>query len=170
MRVFSRAITISMTDLMCCSFGAAFLLVLIISAANPEQKGAPRNSKSSVMVRCYHLKGPKAEIRLEYRSPGQVTWQQAEGLSLNGIAFSASAERSSGAEALIVLFDPAEGLWEFRASVVGFPQDGAPWEQLTLAFEVSGDRLTTAIHDEPDQLVVWPGDRTPAVGVRVVAE
>jgi hypothetical protein len=122
------------------------------------------------MIRCYHLKGPKAEIRLEYRSPGQVTWQRADGPSLNGFGFSASAEKTSGAESVVVLFEPADGLWEFRASVVGFPQDGAPLEALALAFEASGDRLTPVIYDDADHLVLWPGDRTPAIRVRVLSE
>jgi hypothetical protein len=168
MRVFSRAIAISMTDLMCCSFGSAFLLLLIVSSASPERRGAPRITTSSLMVRCFHWNGPKAEVRIEYLRPGEAQWRRAESLYPSGFAFSASAESTSGAEALAVLFAPSPGVWEFRARVVALARDSVPGEPLTLRFESSGDRQPLV--EYADRVVKWPGNRTSPISVNVVAE
>lgn len=157
-------------DLMCCSFGGALLLFLLMASANPEPLERAQRNRMMV-VRCVHQGGPKPEIRLECRRPGRVTWQRLDRLSqqesgLKVFFYSAPAEKEGGGDSFALIFQPAVGTWEFRAFLHGFPKD-QPVGPVLLQIEVDGDDIDTHtdIGDRP--VPIWPGQYSPVVRATV---
>lgn len=157
-------------DLMCCSFGGALLLFLLMASAQSEPPERARRNPMMV-VRCAHQKGPKPEIRLECRRPGRVIWERLDRLSqqegdVKVFFFWAPAEKEGGGDSFALIFQPAAGTWEFRAFLLGFPQD-QPVGPVALQIEVDGDDIDTHT-DIGDWLPpIWPGQYSPVVRATV---
>jgi len=161
-------------DLTCCGFGCALLLLLLVAAFNPEPvRSSPRNA--ATVVHCYRDvrnagPGPKPEIRIECRRPGRQDWERIDQIAAANPAapeafeFTAPAETGGGSESFVIFYAPRDGLWAFRAHLVGFPKN-QPVGPVPLKFEVLGE----GVHqNEPQQQSpVWPGEYTKAVEVVV---
>jgi len=159
---------LSFLDLMCNSLGSAMLLLLLIASAGSQPETGQRNPM--MLVRCYTEKGPRPEIRIEVKRPGRQNWERSKQIE-KAFEFSATAEPTSGAESFVVIYDPAEGDWQFRAWVVSFAKD-APPGPIELKFSAEGDGVTLTPEIDAASRMVWPGDATPParVVVRPVAE
>jgi hypothetical protein len=158
-------------DLTCCGFGCALLLLLLVAAANPEPpKSSPRNAV--MLLRCEHRSGPKPEIRIECRRPGRYDWERVDRFPASNppeaFEFTAPAEKDGGGESFVVFYNPKDGLWTFRAHLVGFPKD-RPVGPVELAFAVEGEGVEL-IASKPPPALVWPGEFTPPVDVLISRE
>jgi len=115
---------ISFLDLMCCGFSGAVLLFLIVASARPQVGEAGQ----LILIRCQHLSGPRAEVGIEFRPPGESRWyvstEPPEGADV--VQFAAVSDPQSGAESFMLLSRPAAGRWEFRTFPVDFPHLAAP--------------------------------------------
>ena len=116
-------------DLMCCGFGGAVLMFLIVASAKPES----HPTDQLLVVRCRevlsglgrseHLARRRAEVGLEYRRVGEPSWQRLSPRenSLERWAFIATSGHASGSETVAVWRQPPQGNWEFRPYLVDFP-------------------------------------------------
>lgn len=162
---------LSFLDLMCCSFGGALLLLLLVASASTQP---PKQEKPNAMlvVRYAHEKGARPEVRIECRRPGRDAWERVDRMAAenpvdpSAFAFSAPATADGGGETFAVIYDPREGLWEFRAYLVGFPKDG-PRSPVTLTFYAEGDQIDVAPAPAPPAGPLNPGDFTPVRRVTV---
>lgn len=108
----------SFLDLICCSFGAALLMFLMISSV--EEKRFIHENKVFI-VRAMHQQGSKAEVGIEFKRPGMDMWKRPEENSHNVYSFSMLSQPASGSEAFVMLFEPAAGTWHFRTFLVNYP-------------------------------------------------
>lgn len=154
---------ISYLDLIACSFGGALLLFLLIAASSASTRGQPGDGL--VLIRCHHLRGPRAELGLEFRRPGSLTWERA-GASPNYPFFSVRSGPESGSEAVLLLPEPEPGVWSFRPYLVDFPRKDAGRNAIGVQFDVVGSRARRLPEEEPEALL-WPGDTGPVLRVRV---
>lgn len=162
---------LSLLDLMCCGFGGALLLLLLIAASNPlPPVEKPRNTL--MLIRCFAKEGPLPEIRMECLRPGHQLWERVDQLATENhqspevFHFSAPAGPDSGSESFAMFYNPQEGLWEFRAHIVGFPNN-KPAAPVSLRFEADGDRVHVEVDAGNNVKPVLPGDFTPSVLVFV---
>lgn len=156
MKTFTRFRYISYLDLVCCGFGGALLLFLIMVATSSRR--GPVNQM--VVVRCYCEGGPKAEIGLLLKPPGSAQFLDPPrpGADPHIRSFSARSAALGGGEAFIVLIDPKSGEWEFLAYQKDFSgQGGVAAGQVR--YEVIGqhlDRLADEVR-EGDGRLPGPG-------------
>lgn len=134
---------LSYLDLMCCGFGGAVLMFLIVASSRPEQ----RPTDQILVVRCRTdweragantasglgsaaagqegelARPPRAEVGIEYRRGGELVWQRGKPGETTGNAwiFVAPSGDGSGSETVLVWRQPARGRWEFRPYLIDFP-------------------------------------------------
>lgn len=164
MTLWGRAGFISYLDLIACSFGGALLLFLLIAASSSSSR---RQGDALLLVRCHSLRGPRAELGLEYRRPGSLTWQRA-GVSTEAPFFSVRSAPDAGSEAVLLLSDAEPGVWAFRPYLVDFPKNDAGKDAIVVRFDVVGSRARR-LPEEKGELLLWPGDTGPTLRVRVAA-
>lgn len=170
---------LSFLDLMSCGLGGTLLLLLIMAAARSTvEKLHPLNTL--MMVRCAHKDGPRPEVRLECRPPGEAEWVRLDRLRVEEsrivsrraaarevFVYTAPAEQDRGGDSFALIYDPRPGEWEFRAYLVGFPRDRPPGP-VQLRLEADGEgvevREATGRSAEP----VWPGAYTSIFRVTVL--
>lgn len=120
---------VSFLDLMCCGFGGALLMFLIVVSTQSRQEP----SQPMLLIRCRANLGDNsaarsgAELGLQYRRAGQTPWtrpngpQDANGLVSGGKSrawyFFPKASDGSGADAVFICNHPRAGRWEVRAYV-----------------------------------------------------
>ena len=141
---------LSYLDLMCCGFGGAVLMFLIVASSRPEQ----RPTDQILVVRCRaewdravtRVRGvgasggngtaangqsgdrtqpppPRAEVGVEYRRAGELVWRRGtpdDGMAGSSI-FVAPSGDGSGSETVLVWRQPTRGRWEFRPYLIDFP-------------------------------------------------
>ncbi len=140
---------LSYLDLMCCGFGGAVLMFLIVASSRPEQ----RPTDQILVVRCRtdwdragtRMSGvgasggngiaangqrgnrtqppPRAEVGVEYRRAGELVWRRGklgDGTAGSSI-FVAPSGDGSGSETVLVWRQPTRGRWEFRPYLIDFP-------------------------------------------------
>lgn len=154
-------------DLVCCGFGAAVLLFLVAANAAP----APHRSLAgrAVLIRCRDLKGAQGEVGIEYRRPGQAVWERADSRAWSASLFvAAKSDPATQAEALMVLFDPPAGTWQFRPFLVDFPRRNPSNKPVSVELEVSGPRARVMGRPGTARLRI-PGDTGEPLSVRVRA-
>jgi hypothetical protein len=155
---------LSYLDLMCCGFGGAVLMFLIVASSRPEQ----RPTDQILVVRCRtdweragkgsgqsELPLARAEVGIEYRRAGDLAWRrgrQGEGAGEASV-FAAPSRDGSGTETVMVWRQPTRGRWEFRPYLVDFPtmnrrsvgqtapSDGREPTTVPVKLEVLGRRL-----------------------------
>jgi hypothetical protein len=154
-KAFAKVTFVSLLDLMCCGFGGALLIFLIVLSADPT--GARENPL--LVVRCRHIgTGPRAEVGLKYKGPTDAQWQRArlvpaskESAGANSTEsnspdntllffFSATSAAGSGSETCLVLVRPVSGVWEFRPYLVDYPSS-ATAEPVHVELEVFGQAI-----------------------------
>jgi hypothetical protein len=147
MKSLAKARFISLLDLMCCSFGGALLIFLIVLSADPG--GAKDNPL--LVVRCKRVGGsPQAEVGIKFKGPADETWQWAqrdEAAAAGNVFFSARSAAGSGSEACLMLVRPAPGQWEFRPYLVNYPA-GASRDAVRVELDIYGQAL-----DGPPQIL-----------------
>jgi hypothetical protein len=172
---------ISYLDLMCCGFGGALLMFLIVASAR-ERIDA---SESMLVVRCWadgseESSGPisGAEVGIEYRRAGTKDWIRANGLSseddLTGVSsdgrrgekwvFFPTSASGQPVEAVLICQFPRPGRWEFRAYMADFsavegPSDGS--------ISVTMEFLGAAQNSSPSHLLLTPGMSTGIVSIDI---
>lgn len=168
---FNQFRMISYLDLMCCGFGGALLLFLIASSAGPP----PSTNNQLVVIRCRHVAGPRAEVGLEYQSPGNPEWvRPALGPRLQGIVtFAARSRPASGSEAVLILTTPAVGRWKIRPYLIDFAAPASvegghttPSRGLTVTIDAMGRGVSFADGIRESKLLD-PGDTGNTVVVAV---
>ena len=137
---------LSYLDLMCCGFGGALLMFLIVASAQPRR--APSNPMLVVRFRAQGEDGrrwelPGGELGIEYRRVGSRAWIRANGPSVADDlaeygprdATAGDGEESrkwpvqpqsapgQGAEAVLICRRPRSGNWEFRAYLADYPAE-----------------------------------------------
>jgi hypothetical protein len=151
-RSFTRFRYISYLDLVTCSFGGALLLFLIAVSASPV---APRQGpvNEMVVVVYRHRGGPKAEVGIEFKRPGQNDFSPPGSKHANVPSFSARSGPNSGGDCFLVLTRPEGGDWEFRVWQKDFPT-GADADGGVGKWEVIGQGLETL--EDTDRGAVGP--------------
>lgn len=133
---------VSYLDLMCCGYGGALLMFLIVASAQSH-----REESSPMLVMRAKGMSPDAkplqsiELGIQYRRRGEVSWTRANASitheSICGAAgeawfFNSRPAGGNGSEAVFICNRPRAGQWEVRAYSV-----------LTAAEESLGDTATT---------------------------
>lgn len=119
MRPFAQVNYLAYLDVISCSFGAAVLLFLIAVSAE-SQSG---NREVTLLIRCIHHDGSRAEVGVEFRRPDATDWERSGLLQPGVFGFSATSEPDSGTEAFLLVAEPVPGIWEFRPYLVDFPRN-----------------------------------------------
>ena len=160
----SAASMISFLDLVCCAFGGAMLVFLIATSA--ETPGGPAPPGSLVIVRCKPPAGkePRGEVGIEFRRPGQTTWERALPGDQARHQLSATSEPNGGSDALLVLLQPDSGTWEFRPYLVNSPKGSE--DPVRVDIEVLGEGVT-AQGDMPAPLPMRVGEGGQILRVRM---
>ncbi|MFO0906381.1 MAG: hypothetical protein U0939_25470 [Pirellulales bacterium] len=172
---------LSYLDLMCCGFGGAVLMFLIVASARPEQ----HPTDQLLVVRCRALwesaptaasadssSSPstlaRAEAGLEYRRAGDVVWRRLSPRQLapDRWVFMAPSKAGSGTETILVWRHPPQGRWEFRPYLIDFPaarqrevegQTTTPGSTaVPVRLEVQARRLRSS--GETDSVLRLPGE------------
>lgn len=140
---------LSYLDLMCCGFGGAVLMFLIVASARPEQYPTDQ----LLVVRCRATEGSstgpatrRAEVGLEFRVAGEPTWERLQpgDARPNRWTFVAPSRDGSGTETLSIWRRPPSGKWEFRPYLIDFPaasrvsDSPSPNREVAVTFEALG--------------------------------
>ncbi len=131
---------LSFLDLICCSLGAAVLMLIIAVTADPANR--PRAPRRPLIVVCHFAGGARAEVAIEFRRPNHASWERGSSPTPRDTvlpsettanpqfvrtsavtAFAASSEANSGSYAVVLITDPVPGRWEFRPLLIDFPKD-----------------------------------------------
>ncbi len=135
-------------------------------------------SNTFIVVRFAHEDGPRPEVRLECRPPGQAEWVRLDRLigdqlrpetrravAQKVFVFTASAEPAGGGDSFALIYDPQPGDWEFRVYLVGFPLDRPP-APVRFRLEAEGEGVEIR---KPVELAkpVWPGAYTSVFRVLI---
>jgi hypothetical protein len=170
---------ISYLDLMCCGFGGALLMFLIVASANERLVSA----QPMLVVRCRTSipgdRGPApqgAEIGLEYRQVGGREWIRVNGppdsqelvdSSDKGTGdlwhFQPPTAPGQAAESVAIFRYPKPGKWEFRAYLADFPSSANANTPLSVEIEVLG---SPQVHSTP-KVLLTPGTTTSPVLVSI---
>ncbi len=110
----------SAVDLVCCALGGSILLFIISAAAVDETRIESDTDARVLAVRLLKNKGANAEVRLEWRKPGQTNWVFG---TRNADFFSAKSSQGGG-NALAVIRNPDPGRWHFRGYYVDYESQG----------------------------------------------
>lgn len=175
-----RSRYLSHLDLMCCGFGGALLMFLIVATARDKVEPA----EPMLVVRCHAKSEPGrpqsgAELGIEYRRLGAREWIRANGPpqpndDLVGTApdgqpgarwmFLPRSAPNQPAEALLICRYPRTGRWEFRAYLADFPAVETEGEaKIPVVFQVLG----AAAVQSPPALLATPGSSTASVVVEI---
>jgi hypothetical protein len=176
---------ISYLDLMCCGFGGALLLLLIVSVCQPQPSAGA--SGRLMIVRAYTSGGPLPEIRMSCRRPHRSEWETVETLQTEFgdrlFSFQAEPMPGSGGESVWAIQDPDEGSWEFRVNLITFAR-GSPATPVRIELSAQGEGITFAedvvqgvpMDSAPVAILqsqnkrnnlLWPGDFTKPIHVWV---
>lgn len=176
-------------DLMCCGFGGALLMFLIVASA--QKRVDP--PQPMLVVRCRavpneagHPPPPGGELGIEYRRFGTERWIRAnsrteddnlvalptgtrpsddDALQPQKWAFLPRSAPGSPAEALLICRHPRMGKWEFRAYLADFPAtETATYAHFPVRFEFLGISQTA---DSPSTMLLTPGTKTKSVTIEV---
>lgn len=115
----------SYLDLMCCGFGGAVLMFLIVASSRPEQN--PTDQLLVVRCRAKTSDGgavtKRAEVGLEFRAVGELKWQRlgSDDQHPDRWTFTAPSRNGSGSETISIWRHPVAGKWEFRPYLIDFP-------------------------------------------------
>lgn len=115
----------SYLDLMCCGFGGAVLMFLIVASSRPEQNPTDQ----LLVVRCRAMTSDggttprRAEVGLEFRVAGELKWQRlgSDDSQPDRWTFTAPSRNGSGSETISIWRHPPAGKWEFRPYLIDFP-------------------------------------------------
>ena len=162
---------IAFLDLMCCGFGGALLLLLIASSAAPP----PSTENQLVVIRCRHVTGTRAEVDLEYQTPGSTEWiRPARSTKRQGmVTFAARSHPDSGADSVLILTTPVAGRWKVRPYLIDFTSPNFNTKEappaslgLTVTIDAMGRGVSFADGSRESKLS-YPGDTGNTVVVVV---
>jgi hypothetical protein len=174
---------ISYLDLMCCGFGGALLMFLIVASANERLVPA----QPMLVVRCRTSiasgEGPQsngAELGIEYRRVGARDWTRVNGpptdndlvdMSAKGKekgekwSFQPPTAPGQPAESVAIFRYPQPGKWEFRAYLADFPSASNANTPLAVEFEILG----SAQAQSKPKVLLTPGTTTSPIPITIGA-
>ena len=144
---------LSFLDLICCSLGAAVLMLIIAVTADPA--GRPHAPRPPLIVMCRFAGGTRAEVGIEFRVPNHPSWQRCRSSmardsdrrpdsaaemstalhASTATMFSATSEPNSGSYAVLIITDPEPGPWQFRPYLIDFPRGASTDEPVVVQLE-----------------------------------
>ena len=175
-------------DLMCCGFGGALLMFLIVASA--REQVSPSRPMLVVRVRAVpDVEGEPppagAELGIEYRRAGERNWIRAnEPVRENDLPGPASVDEGtadadstfskwyfqpptalgSPAEAVFICRYPQPGHWEFKAYLADY---GTRETRADTSMEVAFEFLGTVQQQFSPSLLLTPGTTTAVVTVEI---
>jgi hypothetical protein len=161
---FNSSEMISFLDLISCGLGAALLLFVIGAAATPVSP--PHQNDRSLLIVSRREGGSRAEVGLQWRTPGGAWRRDEEEAQTVSIPSSSDA----GGEAVLILRDPPSGTIEVRPYLRAFPAQNQDPEELKTGCRASIDvfgKGASVRTSPPPTPMVWPGRVGQVVEIRI---